>query len=311
MIKKRKILVILGPTATGKSRLGVKLARKFNGEIISADSRQVYRGLDIGSGKITKKEMGRVPHHLLDIASPKYRFTVVKFKEEAEKALKKIVARKKLPIIVGGTGFYIEALIDNVNYPAVLPNPLLRRKLAQKSTRELFRQLKKLDPRRAQNIDPHNKVRLIRAVEIARALGKVPKIKKGSSYNPLFIGIDLPDQELKKKISIRLFARISRGMIAEVRKLRRQGVSWKRLHEFGLEYRYTSLYLGGSTLNQKKGRTSGTIASRKDLTEKLQSKIWHFAKRQRTWFRRDKRIKWFESDEFRKIAKKVSLFLRS
>src|SRR3989338_8024568 len=173
----RKIIVILGPTASGKSALGVKLAKKINGEIISADSRQVYKGLDIGSGKITKKEMRGVPHHCIDIVSPKKIFTVVDFKKCADKAIEKNFAKNKTPIIVGGTGLYIQAIVDNIVLPEVKPNWKLRKELEKKTTEEMFKMLKKLDPERAKNIDAKNPRRLIRAIEIAKSLGKMPKLK--------------------------------------------------------------------------------------------------------------------------------------
>ena len=166
---KPKILVILGPTATGKSGMAVRLAKKFNGEIISADSRQVYKGLDIGSGKITEKEMLGVAHHLLDIANPKRKFSVTDFKEKAEKTIEDILKRSRLPIICGGTGFYIQALVDNLILPEVAPNLSLRKKLEKKTPAELFEILKKLDPKRADSIERQNPRRLIRAIEIAVA----------------------------------------------------------------------------------------------------------------------------------------------
>ena len=175
---KPKIIVVLGQTVTGKSDLAVKVAKKINGEIISADSRQVYKGLDIGTGKITQKEMKGVPHHLLDVANPKRRFTVAQYQKLTISAIAEIVRRDKTPIICGGTGFYIDAITKGVVFPEVPPNLKLRKQLNTKSAIALFEVLKKLDPVRAKNIDPKNKVRLIRAIEIAKSLGKVPKIKE-------------------------------------------------------------------------------------------------------------------------------------
>ena len=165
---KRKIIIILGPTASGKSELAVKMARKIGGEIISADSRQVYKGLNIGSGKITKKEMRGVPHYCLDIASPKKVFTAVDFKKCAEKAIKDIQSRDKTPIICGGTGFYIGVITGAIDIPEIKPNWKLRKKLEKMPTEKLFKMLKKLDHARARNIDAKNPRRLIRAIEIAK-----------------------------------------------------------------------------------------------------------------------------------------------
>ncbi len=169
--KKDKILIILGPTASGKSDLAVDLARKFNGEVISADSRQVYKGLDIGSGKITRKEMKGVPHYLLDVVYPRTIFTVTKFQKLAQKQIKDILKRNKLPIICGGTGFYIQSLVDGIIFPEVKPDLVLRSKLETKTLEELILILDKLNPVRLKTIDFKNSRRLIRAIEIADSLG--------------------------------------------------------------------------------------------------------------------------------------------
>ena len=187
--EKQKIIVILGATALGKSALAVAMAKKFNGEIVSADSRQVYSGLDIGTGKITEKEMMGIPHHLLDVANPKKIFTVVNYKEKAEKAIETILKKEKVPILCGGTGFYIQAVIDGIILPEVGLNEKLRKQLELKSLEYLMKLLKKLDPHRAKEIDQKNKRMIIRAIEIAKTLGKIPKIRQLSSYTILQIGI--------------------------------------------------------------------------------------------------------------------------
>ena len=277
-MKKPKILVICGPTATGKSDLAVELAIERNGEIISADSRQVYKGLDIGSGKITKKEMKGIPHYLLDVISPKKVFSVNNYQRLATEKIEDILSRGKLPIICGGTGFYIESIVDGIVLPEVKPNKELRKKLEEESVENLFKKLKKLDGKRAKEIDKHNKVRLIRAIEIAEELGKVPKVKRIQKYNAEIIGLDTDDENLKDRINRRLIKRVP-GIIKEIKKLRENGLSWKRLESFGLEYRYGALYLQNKI-------------SKKEMIEKLNIEIWHYAKRQRTWFKRDKRIEW-------------------
>lgn len=308
---KSKILVIVGPTSSGKSDLAVKIAKKFDGEIISADSRQVYRRLNIGTGKITKKEMEGVPHHLIDIADPKKMYTAADFKDCGEKAIKDIISRGKIPIIAGGTGFYVQTLIDNVVLPPVPPNKELRRRLENKSVEQILSILSKLDPDRAQNIDQKNKRRLIRAIEIAETLGKVPKQKsRKSEYKILQIGIKTDDKKLKEKITTRLLARlpvrqaglpageagISRDMVAEAEKLHEKGLSWKRMEELGLEYRYLAKYLKGEM-------------SKTEMITKLESEIWKYAKRQKTWFKKDKRINWFLLSETKKIESAISKFL--
>lgn len=291
-MKNKKILVIIGPTATGKSDLAVFLAKKFNGEVISADSRQVYKGLDIGTGKITKREMRDVPHHLLDITNPKRVFTVSEYKKLGEKVLQDVWQQGKLPIICGGTGFYIQALVDGIILPEVPPNKKLRKQLEKKSVAKLFAILKKLDPRRAKEIDHKNPRRLIRAIEIAKYLGKVPRleIRPQKDTDILQIGIDMPDKILKERIEKRLKVRIKKGMIEEARRLYRQGLSWRRMEELGLEYRYLARYLQGKI-------------SKKGMITQLAGEIWQYAKRQRTWFKRDKRIKWFLPTKKERIEK--------
>ena len=277
---KRKIIVILGPTASGKSALAVKLAKKINGEIVSADSRQVYKELDIGSGKITKKEMGDIPHYCLDIVSPKKIFTVVDFKKRADKAIKKIFAKNKTPIIVGGTGLYIQAVVDDVVLPEVKPDWKLRKGLENKTTEEMFKMLKKIDPKRAKNIDAKNPRRLIRAIEIAKTLGNVPNLDiQCPSWGAMQIGIKLPNKVLKKNIEKRIKKMLKDGLVAETKKLRQSGLSWKRIYELGFEYKYPALFLRSKI-------------SKEEMLDKIILENWQYAKRQMTWFKRDKRIKW-------------------
>jgi len=283
-----KLIVILGPTASGKTKLSIKLAQKYNGEIVSADSRQVYKGLDIGSGKITKKEMMGIPHHLLDIKNPKQKFTVTQYQKLAIKEIKKIQRKNKIPFLVGGSGFYIQSIIDGVIFPAVKPNYKLRKELSKKTTEELFSMLKKLDPRRAKSIDTKNPARLIRAIEIVTTTKKpFPKtyLQTGVCkyvFDFLQIGIKKSPEELKKLIHKRLEKRLKQGMIKEVINLHKNGVSYKRLEELGLEYRYIAQYL------QEK-------MSYEEMIETLEKEIWHYAKRQMTWFKKDKKIHWINS----------------
>jgi len=271
-----KVLVICGPTSSGKSDLAVEIAKEENGEVISSDSRQVYKGMDIGSGKVTKSEMKNVPHHLLDVASPKRKYTVAQFKKAGEKVIKKLHKQNKLPIICGGTGFYIDSLIYNLQIPNVKEDSKLRKILEKKSLEELQKQLEKNDPRRYAEIDIQNKVRLIRAIEISHTLGKVPEIKKNKfreDWDIKIIQVDQKDEYLKERIHTRLKRRLKSGMVAEIKKLRESGVSWKRLESFGLEYRYISQYI------QK------TI-SKEEMEYWIETKSWQYAKRQRMWFKR-------------------------
>ncbi|PIR68093.1 tRNA (adenosine(37)-N6)-dimethylallyltransferase MiaA [Candidatus Nomurabacteria bacterium CG10_big_fil_rev_8_21_14_0_10_35_16] len=283
----KKVIVILGQTATGKSALAVKIAlqlpsgssTKKGGEIISADSRQVYRNLNIGTGKITEKEMRGIPHHLLDIVPPKTKFSVTEYQKKAIYAMADIIKRDKVPIICGGTGFYIDAITKGVIFPNVPQNNKLRKKLLRKSATALFRKLEKLDPERAKNIDKNNKIRLVRAIEIAQALGEVPKI---TEVKPLYkfvkIGLYLPPEKLKKKVEKRVKQMFQDGLLNEIKKLKKSGISNKRLKEFGFEYWQPT-------------------------EEKVIKETLKYAKRQMTWFKRDKKIKWFDASKKIKLPK--------
>ncbi|MFA6446138.1 MAG: tRNA (adenosine(37)-N6)-dimethylallyltransferase MiaA [Candidatus Paceibacterota bacterium] len=296
---KPKILVIIGPTAVGKSDLAVELAKKFNGEIISADSRQVYRGMDIGSGKITKNEMKGIPHHLLNVANPKQTYTVAKYQNDAMRAVKDIISRGKLPIVCGGTGFYIQALVDGIILPDVPPNAKLRKTLEKKSVVELYKILQKLDPIRAKNIDKANPRRLVRAIEIAKALGTIPPISKDNSlFNPLFIGLTLPKEKLQKNIEKRYDKRIKKGMAQEVKRLHSSGLSWKRLESFGLEYRVIAQFLQDKI-------------SKDEMRQRIITESMQYAKRQMQWWKKDQRIKWITPSKSNLAKKLVTAFLKS
>ncbi|MDD4625438.1 MAG: tRNA (adenosine(37)-N6)-dimethylallyltransferase MiaA, partial [Candidatus Pacebacteria bacterium] len=224
----KKIIVIVGATASGKTGLSIKLAKAFNGEVISADSRQVYKQMDIGTAKITKKEMERIPHYLLDVASPKKKFTVAQYRKLGAKALKAIFKKEKIPIVCGGTGFYIQALIDGIVMPEVKPDWKLRKELEQKTVEQLYKMLGKLDPKRAENIDKNNPRRLIRAIEIAVITKKpIPAIKTDPlPYPVLFLGVQKDPKRLKKDIEKRFYLWLKQGLLNEIKKLRKSGVSW-------------------------------------------------------------------------------------
>lgn len=284
MVSTPRIIAIVGPTASGKSDLAVRLAKKWNGEVISADSRQVYKGLNIGTGKVTKKEMSGIPHHLLDVVSPKKQYSVAEYQRDANRAIADIVSRGKLPIICGGTGFYVDALVYDSVLPDVLPNKVLRKELENETIESLYDILKQKDPNRAASIDAKNPRRLVRAIEIAEALGSVPVRIDNPSFSTLFIGIKVPPEILKARIHTRLLKRMRMGMFAEVQALHEKGLSFKRMEELGLEYRYLSRFL------------RGTLTKDEMLTQ-LESEIIHYAKRQYTWFKRNKSIHWVEYDK--------------
>lgn len=318
----QKLIVILGPTASGKSDLAVALAlwlnsgqaKKFGvtgAEIISADSRQVYKGLDIGTGKITKKEMKGVKHYLLDVCSPKYRFTVSDFVKLTNSLIGKIVIKNKIPVICGGTGFYIDALLGDKQIPEVPPNPKIRKRLEKKSAEELFKILQKLDPERAAAIDSHNPRRLVRAIEICHALGGVPKFGYKNSepgdrkYDVIKIGIKVEEKKLKKMINKRIEKWFKKGLIKEVQNLHKKGLSWKRMGEIGLEYKIVANYL------QKKTRPPFAEApqNKAEMMEKMQKETWKYAKRQMTWFKKDKNILWFKP-KINPIQNRIIKFLK-
>ncbi len=295
--QKPTIIVILGPTATGKSDLAVAVAKQLQGEVISADSRQIYTGLNIGTGKITTREMCGIPHHLLDVVNPKKVFSVAEWQTLANKKIEEILARGHTPIITGGTGFYIQSIVDSIVLPEVAPNPVLRKKLEQKSLEELVSMLKKLDPKRIKTIDTKNPVRLIRAIEIATELGVVPKIKNlKSPYHFIQIGLTADPEILKTRIHTRLLKRMKQGMVAEATRLHTAGLSYKRMRQLGLEYRYLADFL------EKK-------ITRAELVENIYSGNIDYARRQMTWFKRDKKIQWVDVGE-KKLFQKVMLLLQ-
>lgn len=293
-----KVIAVVGPTASGKSALAVDIARLVGGEIVSADSRQTYVGLNIGTGKVTKSEMLSVPHYMLDVANPKRKMSVVQYERLATRAICDILKRGKVPIICGGTGFYIDAILTNASFPAVPPNSKLRKELEKLSPEKLFKKLQKIDPTRAKNIDSKNSRRLIRAIEIATTLGNVPKSTLPKErYDTFYIGLTLQKEELAERIKTRLLARIRRGMVAEARKLHEQGLSWKRMESLGLEYRFLAQFLQNKILKD-------------EMLRDLETAIRQYSKRQMVWFKRNKKIKWFRPDEYEKILKVAENFLK-
>ena len=300
IIRKRpKIIVILGQTATGKTNLSIDIAKRFNGEVVSADSRQIYRGLDLGTGKVTAEEMDEIHHHMIDIANPKEIFSVQQYVKQGTKIIDEILERKKNVIICGGTGAYIDALVMKEAFPAVAPNYDLRNKLERKTKDELFDMLKEKDPKRARSIDQHNKVRLIRALEIVEAMGRVPsRANKKSPYNVLYIGLRLGKEILHENIYNRILKRLDHGMLDEAKNLHKEGLSYNRMEQLGLEYRFMGQHLKGEI-------------SYIEMIEGLTTATRQFAKRQNTWFKRNKKIQWFHPQNNKDlIMKNVSRFLK-
>lgn len=283
--KKYKIVAIVGPTASGKSELAVKLAKKINGEIISADSRQIYRGLDIGSGKVKGSWVGKiflykkVPHYCIDMGSPNNIFTAVQYKKCAEAAIIDIAKRGKIPVLVGGTGFWVDAVVSDLSIPEVPPDQKLRKKLEGREPEALMPILRRVDPERARSIDQKNPRRIIRALEIAQKLGRVPKLKRHSPYHAVWLGLNPTHDTLRNKIIKRVGKMLRQGLVNETQKLIRQGVSRRRVREFGFEYRAALAYLDRKI-------------TRSELKNNIVKESLHYAKRQMRWFKRNKSIRW-------------------
>ena len=305
-MNKPKVLILLGPTASGKTALGVRLALKYKGEIVSADSRQVYKGMDIGSGKdLGEYKVGRklAPYHLIDVVSPNTEFNLAKYQKLALKAMADIIKRGKLPIIVGGTGLYLQALVDNYRLSSVKPDLGKRRELEALSREELFQRLEKLKPdfaHKLNNSDKNNPRRLVRYLEILEQ-GSSLEMKKESPYDFLILGLTYPDEVLRERIIKRINTRLEQeDMLGEVRRLHAEGVSWRRLLSFGLEYKFLSQYLLGKL-------------DYESMVQKLSDASYRFAKRQKTWFRRwKKQGRAIENvSSFQEAEKKIEPWLNS
>lgn len=280
VIHKSKVLVILGPTASGKTSLAVNLAYKFNGEIVSADSRQVYRGMDIGTGKDLKEYVvkgKKIPYHLIDVVNPNDDFNLAKYQKLAGEAIAKILARGRLPIIVGGTGLYLQALVDGYQLVDRAPETKRRQELEALSLAELYDLLERRKPEFAHNLnnsDRNNPRRLVRYLEIMET-GTVPQeAKKPVPYDFLLLGLQQDDEEMRARIMKRIVDRLdNEDMVGEVERLNNEGISWARLNSFGLEYRHIAWYLQDKL-------------DYDEMIERLGLATYRFAKHQKTWFKR-------------------------
>jgi len=293
--KGRVIITITGPTASGKTSLAVEAAINFKGEVISADSRQIYKHMDIGTSKVKNEETKGVPHYMIDIKEPEEDFTVAEYKKEASKKVEEIQQKGKIPIICGGTGFYIKALIEGTVIPQVPPNQELRRKLEKKSKEELYLELKKLDKRRAEEIEGKNKRKLIRALEIIKETGKpVPKTKTDPPSCPtLTLALDIQAEELERKIEKRAEEMIKEGLEEEARiifekndKLARETIGYAEWEE----------YLKGET-------------DKEMVKQEIIKNTKKYAKAQMRWFKKEKYITWIKNKE--EGIKKIETFLKN
>jgi tRNA dimethylallyltransferase len=310
-VTKPTILFIVGPTASGKSALAVALAKKLGGEILSADSMLIYKGMDIGTAKPAKKERGGIPHYGFDLISPAKGFSVFAYRQFALKAIKDIVKRGKIPIVAGGTGFYVRALLEGLS-PLPGANASLRRELELEALKKglpaLYRRLLRLDPPRAKTIGPHNQRRIIRALEIYLISGKRPSesVRKtpglqALGYRPIVIGIHRDRDALYRKINQRVDAMFRKGLVREVKRLARKKLSKTALQGVG----YKELLKSGSHPFFYWGVTPILLEEAKD---RIKQTTRHFAKRQWTWFKRERGIRWVWWPETISV-KKMSAFI--
>ncbi len=310
MKKLPKLIVIIGPTSSGKTKLAIQIARQFNGEIISADSRQVYKGMDIGTGK-DLNEYGRgksaLQYHLIDVVSPKTQFNLKEYQSKAYKAIDDILTHKKTPILVGGSGLYLQAVVDGYQLSDTKPTQE-KSDISEYSLTEILNKIKEIDPKfidRLNNSEKNNKQRLVRYLEIlesSEASHNNLYQKSKPQYESLVIGINYSLETIRKKIKVRLDDRFAQGMIQEVKNLHQGGLSWQKLEDFGLEYKYIALYL------QKK-------LTLDEMKSKLYLASGQYAKRQISWLRRwekqGREILWLKSKNVlnRGLSNTINRFL--
>lgn len=293
---KPKLVVIEGTNASGKSSLGVALAAHYGGEVVSADSRQVFRGLDLGSGKITPEEMQGVRHHLIDVAEPNEFFSMHDFQRLAYEAVDDVRARGRTPFLVGGTGLYVASVTDGYVMSDTEPDLEYRAYLETMDTPKLYEMLRELRPE--MEIDEKNRNRVMRQLEKIHD-GDDHSAPNAPRYDCLKLGVTWPRPVLRARIDERLDRRLEQGMIEEVQGLLDRGASVEFLKKLGLEYRFITQYL------------IGEIPDRNEMVELLRTAIKQFAKRQTTWFRRDKDIQWLDmaGDPFAEACEKIDRFL--
>ncbi len=293
----KKVVAVVGTTASGKSDLGLLLAKHYHGEIVSADSRQIYKGLDLGTGKETPEELASVPHHLIDILSPNEPYSVADYQRDAYSAIDGILERGALPFLVGGTGLYLRAVTEGYNLTDVPPDETFREEMAGKTKEELLEILKSYGKEETNHSASPR--RLIRRLEMLRQ-GIDDEIRNKPRYDTLILGMTYPRDILVQRIRERLDRRIELGMVDEVRRLSEEGATDEFLYGLGLEYRYTLLYL--------RGEFSGF----NEYHEKLFTAIRQFSKRQMTWFRKEKNVHWLDvqKDVFEEAKKEIDSFLK-
>ena len=308
MNRKNKMIILTGPTAVGKTALSITLAKRINGEIISADSMQVYRYMDIGSAKISKEEMQGVPHHLIDVLSPDEEFHVCRFKEMAKEALNGIYERGNIPIIVGGTGFYIQALLYDIDFSAEEEHLLIRARLemeaAEKGIQYLHEYLRQVDPVSADEIHPNNRKRVVRALEFYELNGypisehNQKERQKDAAYDNCYFVLNDDREKLYHRIDERVDDMLAQGLVKEVQGLKDMGFYKDMVSMQGLGYKEILAYLEGEL-------------SLDEAVYRIKRDTRHFAKRQLTWFRRERNVIWIEKPSFGYDDKKILEFMLS
>lgn len=295
-----RTIAIVGPTAGGKTTLGIALAKKFGGEIISADSRQIYRGMNIGTAKPTPEEQRSVPHHLIDIKDPGEDYTVADYQHDAIASIRDIASRGRIPFLVGGTGLYVRAVLENLDIPKAQADPALRKKIEEEIAKDglaaVFKRLVALDPDAEGVVDPKNPRRVVRALEVATTTGKpftAQRKKRQPLFDALTLGIDPPAELLRGRIDERIDAMMRAGLVEEVRTLiEKYGQAAGAFNAIG--YREIIDHLNGTL-------------SLNDAVEAIKMNTWHYAKRQRTWFKKMSSIRW--TDTYENAMEAVTNFL--
>lgn len=298
---KPEVIVICGPTASGKTALSIELAKKINGEIISSDSMQIYKYMDIGTAKPTQEEMQGIKHYLLDFVEPNQRYSVAEFKKDAEKSIEEILNKGKVPIIVGGTGLYVDSLIYGIEYQEIKFDEKYREELEKRAEAEglenLYNEAKQIDPQAIEKISENDKKRILRILEIYKATGKnkteqeIESRKNGVKYDYKVFAINMERKKLYERINARVDIMIEHGLIQEVQNL------LKRYAEFptamqGLGYKEVVEYLNGKI-------------SKEEMIEEIKRETRRYAKRQLTWFRKNKQTIWIESHDLQKILNEI------
>lgn len=291
-MKKQKVIVICGPTASGKTALSIELAKKINGEIVSCDSMQIYKEMDIGTAKPTKEEMQEIPHYMINTIFPNERYSVADYKKDAKKAIREIIKKGKVPIIVGGTGLYVDSLIYEIEYPDIKFDEKYRQELEERvrkdGLKKLYNKAKKIDPEAMLKISSNDKKRILRVLEIYKATGKTKTEQERKSrekepeFDYLVYGLNMPREKLYERINLRVDIMIKQGLIKEVEEI------YKKYNEFptamqGLGYKEVVEYLEGHL-------------TKEEMIEKIKQETRRYAKRQMTWFRKNKQTIWLDTE---------------